>query len=591
MVDVRHDVAVRQVGEVLKRFANVRQLTVDELSMYKERVVKGWEIPKLCTDPNYNLRLIITGSFPFHPPRVAVSPSPAVLSWPNLEESGLLCLLPESASVSTRDPTGVVLSLLNDAQLLVNRNLDGSNLDRFEEEFSSYWNRWCEYGVPIKILCRPEGSSRWLSAWHGQHFILIAENDETLRSWLQRRYDRSHTPSSELQTVPLIWLPRPPHPSEYPENVSSLMSLLCRHSVNNRSVEQLLLHNQARHKTLVLGFFSQHGVGYAGLRINVPKTNKYAGNPLTKGFRGRPPDRVLLMRYNASQIAGIKTSRFDASWIHGRDHDRTIDVLSNKSVIVIGCGALGSTVSELMLKVGVGKITLVDYECLESENVGRHVLGVSSVGCGKAKELARSLSQRFPHLSVTGHQASYEKYIEGELDQLISADLVISTTGNWRVESHLNAICNDLKSFPPLLSSWLEPYAVVGHAIVFFKSHGCLSCIVDDLGNMRIPAAVWDKRDLLIQVPGCGGLFQPYGAVELNFVHSLVADLSLDVLLGHVNKTTHRVWLGRKKLLDSTEGKWNPAWIDRYGNPESGGTLHELDVEFDGKCPECGDIE
>jgi len=586
--DDRHDEAVREVGELLGKFNHTNDLTDRQLAAYGNRFVRGWEIPGLCGDSDYNLRLLLTKEFPFYPPRLAVSPAPPVLAWPNLEEDGLLCLLPESAHVSISDPGSVVLSLLDDAQGLVNANLAGDGLERFEDEFRSYWARWKNTTASMGLLCHPDGPSRWVSAWHGKYFTLVAEDAGALQSWLRNRYGEDTSKKAELQSVPLVWLPRPPHPSEYPATMSALMLLLRGFAVDHAILKQLLLDEQARFKTLVLGFKSRHGAGFSGLHIYEPNRKKHSGNPLTKGFRGRPPDRVLLMRYGAGPIVGASITRYDASWIHGRDQNDGVSTLVGKSVVVIGCGSLGSTVAELIAKAGVGKISLVDHDRLESENVGRHALGVSAVGLGKVNEMAHSLAIRFPHLTIERHPESIEHFIEDKLDQLLSADLIVSVTGSWPAESLLNARFCESEAFPPVLIGWLEPHAAAGHAIVFFKAQGCLRCLLDDLGNMRLPAAEWESKDTMVPVPACGGLFQPYGSVELTHVHAVVADLALDVLLGYVENSTHKVWLGPKKLLDRTGGMWSSAWTRRHGDPGAGGVLLDVTVENDPDCPECG---
>ena len=546
-------------------------------------------MPGLCDNSDYKLRLVINKYFPFHPPRVAVWPAPSVLTWPNLEEHGVLCLISESASVSISDPTAVVQSLLGDAQRLVNANISGDALGRFENEFQSYWYRWGKAKVRMSLLCRPEGPSRLVSAWNGKDYMLVAEDARVLKNWFRNRYGKDIAKNAEAQSVPLLWLSRPPHPSEYPANVSELMSILRGYPDSyRRMVEQLLLDEHASFKSVVLGFNNQHGTGFAGLHIHEPQTQKHSGNPLTNGFRGQPPDSILLKRYGAGKVVGANVTRYDPSWVHGRDHNQDIGSLVNKSVVVVGCGSLGSTVAELIAKSGIGKIHLVDHECLVSENVSRHALGVNSVGLPKALQLAQSLTARFPHLETSGHQESFEHFVDNKLDQFRSADLIISATGNWPTESYLNAFFCKLEVFPPVLSCWLEPHSTAGHAIVLFKNQVCLYCLMDDLGNMLLPATLWDGKETMVPVPACGGLFQPYGAVELAHAHALAADLALDVLLENVNCSTHRVWLASKKLLDRTGGIWNPAWIEHHGDPKVGGVLQDVAIDKNPNCRECG---
>jgi len=61
-----------------------------------------------------------------------------VLTWPNLEEHGILCVLPEGTSVSAERVEAVLLELLPNACDLINGWHKGEGLNRFEDEFQSY---------------------------------------------------------------------------------------------------------------------------------------------------------------------------------------------------------------------------------------------------------------------------------------------------------------------------------------------------------------------------------------------------------------------------------------------------------------------
>lgn len=154
----------------------------------------------------------------------------------------------------------------------------------------------------------------------------------------------------------------------------------------------------------------------------------------------------------------------------------------------------------------------------------------------------------------------------------------------------LNALANQTE-FPPVLYGWTEPHAVAGHAVVFFREQGCLRCLTDALGHLHIPVSAWPEEGTMLPVPACGGQFQPYGAVELTHIHGLVADLALDVLLRQIAGTTHRIWIGQRKFLERTGGRWHQAWIERHGNPGKGGMLIEAEFHVNPTCPECGSIQ
>jgi molybdopterin/thiamine biosynthesis adenylyltransferase len=356
-------------------------------------------------------------------------------------------------------------------------------------------------------------------------------------------------------------------------------------------VEQLLLDEKAEYKTVMLGFTGRRGASFAGLRlIEEPPKRFGSGSALSKGFRGRPPAHILLMRYRGFPVVGARVFRFDGPWVHGRDHNPYERTLATKSVIVLGVGSVGSSVAELLAKSGVGTLILVDHDLLAPENLGRHALGAQSVGDSKARALAKSLSARFPHLTFEHITQSWEGFADAMPDRLRGADLVISTMGSWRAESRLNALANQTE-FPPVLYGWTEPHAVAGHAVVFFHGQRCLRCLTDALGLLHIPVSAWPKEGTMLPVPTCGGQFQPYGAVELIHIHGLVAGLALDVLVRQIAGTTHRVWIGQRKFLERIGGRWHQAWIERHGNPGEGGMLIEAEFYPNPTCPECGSTQ
>ena len=48
--------------------------------------------------------------------------------------------------------------------------------------------------------------------------------------------------------------------------------------------------------------------------------------------------------------------------------------LGRGSVVIIGCGALGSNVANLLVRAGVGKVRIIDRDFLEYHNLQRQVL-------------------------------------------------------------------------------------------------------------------------------------------------------------------------------------------------------------------------
>ena len=70
---------------------------------------------------------------------------------------------------------------------------------------------------------------------------------------------------------------------------------------------------------------------------------------------------------------------------------------------IIGCGAIGSTVGELLAKAGFTKITLWDFDHVESHNIANQMYTELDIGKAKVDALAERMSAINPELKQTGN--------------------------------------------------------------------------------------------------------------------------------------------------------------------------------------------
>lgn len=569
-------VAVAEIAAVLAQIVGVRLLTPSELAPFGRRFRTGWSVPNLCADSELELRVLVPEFAPFAPARIAVAPAPPVLAWPHLEENGLLCLISDTANASIAAPASVALTLLDEARRLANSSIAGENIEDFEDEFTSYWERWERTKGTMSILCEPRGPSRTLAAWYANDCTYVAETNTALRSWLANRFGEGKVKNLTCSSVPLLWLGRPLRPTEYPATISALRNALHEDPLRCSLLDAGLLQLKPSEKLIVLGMNTRRGVAFAGLQVKKP-------SKLQHGFRHRPPDNVILTRYDAAATIGARAIRFDPAWVHGRDQNPEAVTLQGKRVVLIGVGSVGCSVADSLVKAGVGTVTCVDPEALVSANSSRHLLGAPDVGVNKAIGVVESLTTRFPHTAI---RAIAEAVQEGKhiIGALHPAELIVSLSGNWPAESLLDALWGDDTTLPPILYGWTEPHAGAGHALLLRHGTGCLRCLLDEMGKMRVPVTAWPASTLL-QVPACGDLFQPYGAVELAHIQALIAELAIDMLLDRVPNSAHRVWIARRNLVARAGGDWSPGWVTMHGDPGAGGQL--CDVGFEGICAKC----
>lgn len=105
--------------------------------------------------------------------------------------------------------------------------------------------------------------------------------------------------------------------------------------------------------------------------------------------------------------------------------------LTEQRVVLIGAGALGSPIGELLVRAGVTDITVVDPERLVAGNLVRHTLTMNDLGSFKAESLAGRLSALSPNVRASAVNAAFP--IQDGADQYRAADLVIDTTGEYAV--------------------------------------------------------------------------------------------------------------------------------------------------------------
>lgn len=78
----------------------VLQLGADALRLFSHNEpLAGWRLNVDFGDRLRRLDLILPAGFPRVPPKVVLVDRPPFLTWPHVEEDGVLCLLPDSAEV------------------------------------------------------------------------------------------------------------------------------------------------------------------------------------------------------------------------------------------------------------------------------------------------------------------------------------------------------------------------------------------------------------------------------------------------------------------------------------------------------------
>lgn len=117
------------------------------------------------------------------------------------------------------------------------------------------------------------------------------------------------------------------------------------------------------------------------------------------------------------------------------------EMLRRKHVLVLGCGGLGGYLIELLARLGVGRLTVVDGDGFESSNLNRQLYSAPTVlGRSKAVTAAERVRAIAPNTAVEPVQAFFTEQNSDKLVQ--GTDLVMDALDNLPARLLLEDTCD-----------------------------------------------------------------------------------------------------------------------------------------------------
>jgi len=132
--------------------------------------------------------------------------------------------------------------------------------------------------------------------------------------------------------------------------------------------------------------------------------------------------------------------------------DAPMEQLMTKNVLVIGLGGVGAICAEMIVRAGVGKITIVDNDRVDASNINRQIQALhSTVDMSKAKVLSARLLDINPNLQLTAHEMYIKEEITTNLLESAPWDYVVDCIDTLSSKVFLITQCLDMKL--PIVSS------------------------------------------------------------------------------------------------------------------------------------------
>lgn len=185
------------------------------------------------------------------------------------------------------------------------------------------------------------------------------------------------------------------------------------------------------------------------------------------------------------------------------------EILLNSSVLIIGVGGLGCAASQYLVASGVGKVTIVDDDTVESTNLQRQVLHFeSSIGEKKVDSAARTLGNINHFVDI--HSVD-KRLDEAELTQLIDGhDLVLDCSDNLASRNLLNKVCYGQGK--PLVSGAAIRMEGQVFCVIPKQKSACYECISQFFGEQNLSCV---ESGVMSPVVGIVGASQANEAIKI----------------------------------------------------------------------------
>ncbi len=223
-----------------------------------------------------------------------------------------------------------------------------------------------------------------------------------------------------------------------------------------------------------------------------------------KGFRpteGNFWERDRLQAFlDQKELVYLKTENWHPSRMQARG--RFSPQMCQSKVGLIGCGALGSIVGELLVREGIKDIILVDNKPLGAHNLVRHTLYGDDIGKNKASALTDRLSSAYPFSKIVAVNKSLPMDVDELEVLLMDRKIVIDCTGSDAV---IQVLSNAWWEMPRLFVSASVGYKAL-RTFIFtsicnqFPSDQFLTLLEPFLNEER---KLWVEDGETLEGPGC----------------------------------------------------------------------------------------
>ena len=172
-----------------------------------------------------------------------------------------------------------------------------------------------------------------------------------------------------------------------------------------------------------------------------------------------------------------------------RDTDSAAAFWKGKSVALLGCGAIGSSIAPMLARAGVARLELYDHNIVTPGILVRQDFPRSHVGYTKSSALQVRVIDARPDLDVTNHHGNILNVFKNpdSLERLMGVDVVVDATASQAVTTAIELYFRRaVKKHPPIIAMALGHNADFGLMTLVRETHVGMSMDVDRRAKLAL---------------------------------------------------------------------------------------------------------
>lgn len=239
-------------------------------------------------------------------------------------------------------------------------------------------------------------------------------------------------------------------------------------------------------------------------------------------------------------VYAIQCELFSDESFHQRNLGRVErSILRNSAVNIIGVGALGSEIADMIGKAGIGTIGLFDNQEMKGPNPIRHLAGLDYVGAAKVEAVAEIVNNHNPFVNIKVFGGNINSIDLNDL--FIDQSIAISSIADDNTEGYLNergVISNKVIYYVRALRG--------GKAARIFRvipgTDACFNCLNLYRNEGKEFIDIPEDLSLPTLKNECNNPIRPASSADLKLISAITSRIVLDELQQTPSSNNHWIW-------------------------------------------------